>query len=451
MHGYPETHLGIEEPENGQEGGVGASKEEVCSPLELLHHERDDHDDQKVEEPVGAGRDGVGLCASLEGVDLSGVQPGERQPCGTEEGNVGEETESGTLGRSSSTGNQAGKGDDHGGHLTDGTDEQELAATDSLNDEPRSGGKDGVDNHVDTAEQQRHVLRLANGVLEQNGEVVDDGVAATELLHELGQSAENHAAEVLSPAVGEESLDGGALLTGETRGADGVEDDVTLLLGLDAVDLVAADGSNGGLGVLVPLVSEQPSGGLGQPDHGDADNEAKDALEGNGEAPDEVIGAVGGAVVDPVGDQSSEGDNTTLNADEQTTVARLGALGLVGGDSGSVDAVADAGDGAADDELGELVLALDAGALNDDTDNHDPAAEDHGATTTEQITVGEDEHGAQQATNLVDGSDETLHGRVLGRGEVVVEDVAIDDTRHDSLIVTEEQETSGRYRGHRQR
>ncbi len=42
-----------------------------------------------VEEPVRAGRDSIGLGTSLDGVDLSRVQPREREPGCTERSDIG--------------------------------------------------------------------------------------------------------------------------------------------------------------------------------------------------------------------------------------------------------------------------------------------------------------------------------------------------------------------------
>lgn len=55
------------------------------------------HDDSEVPEPVGASRDGVCLGACLEGVDLCRIQPRERQPSCTKEGNVGEKADCSAL------------------------------------------------------------------------------------------------------------------------------------------------------------------------------------------------------------------------------------------------------------------------------------------------------------------------------------------------------------------
>jgi hypothetical protein len=92
-------------------------------------------------EPVGTGRDCVGLSASLERVDLCWVQPGQWQPCRAEERDVGEQTDSGTLCRSGiggidALGQQAGKNDHHGQALTNGAGKEQFAAANVLNQPP---------------------------------------------------------------------------------------------------------------------------------------------------------------------------------------------------------------------------------------------------------------------------------------------------------------------------
>jgi len=173
-----------------------------------MNHDGGDHDDEEVPEPVGDGGGGVSLRAGLERVDLSGVEPREGQPSGTEESDVSEETDGSTLGSRGSTGDESAEGEDHRQALANGSNEEELAATDTLNGEPRGCSEDGVDDHVDTAEEESQVVIGTDGLLEENGEVVDDGVATGELLHHLRRGTENKTSEVLSLAASEESREG---------------------------------------------------------------------------------------------------------------------------------------------------------------------------------------------------------------------------------------------------
>ncbi|KAI6752019.1 hypothetical protein HG531_006715 [Fusarium graminearum] len=302
------------------------------------------------------------------------------------------------------TGNQESHGQEHGKHLSSGTNKQQLATANTLNEEPRRCRKDGVDNHVNATKQKSKVL-IAKDVGAQNREVVDNSVAATDLLHELRASAEKHATEVLCLSTGEQSLDGGALLSSETRSTDGVDNSVALSTGLVTVNLKASDGGDDLFGFFVAVVNDK----------------TENDLEGNGKTPGEVLGTVGAAVVDPVGDEGTKGNDTTFDTNKKTSVGGGGTLSLVGRDSRSVDTVTDTGDCSTNDELSKSRVALHGGDLDDDTENHDPTAQDHSPSTAEQITDPENEHGTEQTSNLVDGSDKALHGAVLCLGEVVME------------------------------
>lgn len=126
--------FGVEEVDDGDEDCVKSTEEEVGAPADLVDENGRDHDDEEVPEPVLDGGGSVGLSAGLERVDFSRVQPGEREPGSAEEGDVEEQTEGGTGGGTSLLGrNKTGEGDDHGNHLAQCADEEELAATKTLN------------------------------------------------------------------------------------------------------------------------------------------------------------------------------------------------------------------------------------------------------------------------------------------------------------------------------
>lgn len=116
--------------------------------------------------PVRYSRNGIRLRSRLQRVDLSRVQPRQRQPRSTEECNVREETDGSSLGGGFSVWNQSSEGNNHGQALADGTNEEELAATHTLDGEPRGRGEDGVNDHVDAAEEEGHVVSDTDGVLE---------------------------------------------------------------------------------------------------------------------------------------------------------------------------------------------------------------------------------------------------------------------------------------------
>jgi hypothetical protein len=128
-------------------------------------------------------------------------------------------------------------------------------------------------------------------------------------------------------------------------------------------------------------------------------------------------------------------------------VAHRSARTLVSGDGRSVDAVADSRNDTSDDELCERVGVGRAGNLDDYSDDHDDSTEDHALATTKQIANGKHEDGTEETADLVDGSDQTLHGRVAPSGcEEVVEGGGGDDTRHDTGAQKSERVSSSRER-----
>ena len=93
-------------------------------------------------------------------------------------------------------------------------------------------------------------------------------------------------------------------------------------------------------------------------------------------------------------------------------------------------------------------MATHAGDLDGDAKDHDDAAQDHGAPPAQEVAHGEDEDGAHEAPDLVDGRHETLERGAARHREVVVERGRGDDAAHDALVVAEEEEARGRDRGH---
>lgn len=206
--------FGVEEPDDGDEDSVPGSKEQVGTPANTVNHHRGDHDDSKVEQPVVAGRNSIGLGSGLEGRKFGGIEPGEREPGGTKDTHVEEEAKDGTLGTLCVTRNETGEDDDHGDALTDRATEEQLATTDLLNEEPGECGENGVTDHVDTTNQKREIVRLVQGVFEQDRQIVDDSVAARQLLEDLRRGANNHAAEVLRATASEQVGEFGFFGTG---------------------------------------------------------------------------------------------------------------------------------------------------------------------------------------------------------------------------------------------
>lgn len=127
--------FGVEYPDDGEEDTVGDSEEQegVCS--NRGSHGGQDLDDQEVEKPVAHGGDGVGLGSNGLRVQFGRIQPRERKPSGTEEGDEEVETEGGTLRRALGAGKKASESDEHGDSLSNGADQEHRSSTTSFNEE----------------------------------------------------------------------------------------------------------------------------------------------------------------------------------------------------------------------------------------------------------------------------------------------------------------------------
>jgi hypothetical protein len=253
-------------------------------------------------------------------------------------------------------------------------------------------------------------------VLEKDGEVVDNCVATRKLLHHLRGSTQKHTAKVLRLSVGENSGELGlATTTGE---ADGLLDDTHLNLDFRVLARETVESGHDSCSFLLAVVSEEPAWRFRELSHHDKDDESEDDLESNGEAPGEIVRAVETTVVDPVRNQRANGDVAALNADDLTAVLRAAALGLVGGDSRGVDTVSDTSDASSNDELrGSTAIRRNRGDLDDDTKDHDRSTEEDGIAASKLVS-----------NDLGECLDECGGG---------------DNTRHDTLVISEEEEIGG--------
>lgn len=96
----------------------------------------------------------------------------------------------------------------------------------------------------------------------------------------------------------------------------------------------------------------------------------------------------------------------------------------------------------ADNELScGAIVGADTANLNDNTENHDEAANEDRLATTELITTGKHEAGTKETSDGVDGGNETFPGLVTTNlGKTVHESRVGDNTGHDTLVIAEEEE-----------
>ena len=103
----------VEEVDEWDEQYVHARKEHISSPPNIINHDRHNHNDHEVGDPVNGRGHRVCAATCADWVDLSRVQPWKWQPSSAEEGNIGEETDScsvgGRLGVWDETGEEIGR------------------------------------------------------------------------------------------------------------------------------------------------------------------------------------------------------------------------------------------------------------------------------------------------------------------------------------------------------
>lgn len=205
-------------------------------------------------------------------------------------------------------------------------------------------------------------------------------------------------------------------------------------------------------GLVVMAFGDEPPGGLGQQESTGRRDQSKDDLEGHGEAPLNRSFNVGEAKVDPVGNERADGNDGTLEADEETSVMGARAFRLPDGDGGRVHAISNAGNDTAHDELAQTPLRAESSDGDNGTNGHDDAASDHQTSAADPVAKNESEDCAEETADLVAGRDGATQdgdvfrvraARAIGdaeNGELLGELGARDDTGHQTLVVAEEGE-----------
>lgn len=157
-------------------------------------------------------------------------------------------------------------------------------------------------------------------------------------------------------------------------------------------------------------------------------------------------------VVNPVAERDAGRNQHTFDHDHLATVMGFRRLGLPGGYSTRVHAVADTCDNSCNDE----VRQLKRGALQNSASSHGYAANEDGSTTSKRVTNEDGQDGSNEASQVVSGDcnalvrgalrsqsvriREILDGRVIfvDSREVPVKRRQVQQTTSDTLIITEE-------------
>lgn len=215
-------------------------------------------------------------------VEFGGVQPGQGKPSGTEEGDEQEETECASLGGVDVLGDETAESDKHGDCLTNGADQEQLAATDLFNEQERGQGESGIDDRQDTTENERQTTLEPDVLLEELGGVVNDGITSSELLEQLGRGTDGNTAEVLVATTLEQvtvaSLDVGL-------SSESVRHLVLFGYGELAVDRGGFESGDDLERLGVTAVLHEPSRRLRKDEYTGNEDEGEKDLERNGESP----------------------------------------------------------------------------------------------------------------------------------------------------------------------
>lgn len=85
-----------------------------------------------------------------------------------------------------------------------------------------------------------------------------------------------------------------------------------------------------------------------------------------------------------------------------------------------------------------------AADLDDNTNDHGDTADEDSPATAKFVAELENEDGTAETTDSIDGDNEALPATVVtSLGEHGEERITLNDTRHDTLVVTEEKEIGG--------
>lgn len=174
------------------------------------------------------------------------------------------------------------------------------------------------------------------------------------------------------------------------------------------------------------VFGDQPTGGLGQTNDLQNQQNGKDSLKGKGKAVLKRRRVRRRTKVGPVRNNNAQNSHRALQRQECATDIRRRTFTLVNRRGGRVHAVAKTRDDTAHEELCDGVGRRE----NSGADDHDGAACDEHGASAKAFADKVDEDRAEDAANVVEARDVALHG---GLGVVEVGSEAVvgaDDARH---------------------
>ena len=370
-----------------QEVGVDESDSAETSPDEedggpqvtliLANHVGGDDGDDGVPEPVGGSGEGNTTRTDGKREDLTDEDPGTRTPGGSEEededgdeGDLGVDGgdvvgAGGTIWESGGVVETLSNTDDGNQELadqhTEGTEEEECAATELLHSV--EGKRSGAD--VDQGEDERDQEGVADGTgrLQEGCGVVEDEVDTSPLLHHLEGSTENGLAEV---GVG---LEEGALEAVHPSGKPATSRDKLALVllvgddlgkfefdqgpevgGIGASWVYTTDLHQGLLGLIGTAALDEVTRGVGKASNTSTQDKTPSELDTDGNAVLATVTTVLNGVVDAGSEKETNGDAELVTGDERTTNLLGANLGHVENDDSRLETDTNTGDGTTSDK-----------------------------------------------------------------------------------------------------
>lgn len=316
---------------------------------------------------------------NLDGVADEETRPGER----VHDSEEPDEEDHGLVGTRSALLVPEGRGDgpeDEGTEHATGGSQESRATAELVDEESHGDGDDEGKAGLTSGETELGGLLAfeTGGVVELRGIVGDDGVSRP-----LGEETEGEEdGKTIAVATGLEEVEVAGVLVVLVLHADGLLDLAELELNervvLVAVGVVLGEDVEG---LLVLLLGDEVTGGLGDPVDEDELDDRGEGLDEGGDTPRPLVVGVLGAERQPGDNQGTDVPEAVVDGGETGTMLRVAQLGEKhrGGDLG--EGVAETEEDTATHEGAHV----GAGTLEDGTDDHDNAADGDGELTTEVI------------------------------------------------------------------
>ena len=302
--------------------------------------------------------------------NLGRIEPRDGKPADAHEELVDEDEDRRCVGRRARPDRDEDRDHDEAKAQTRRAYKQQRPATKPIHEEHGDGRPDQVRALRGAAQDERKTPIDAHVLLDDDGEVVVDHVGARELLEELYRDDKQQTAQILCLAPREElgEAEGPALLLLLETDAD-VEDDA---VDVSVITRLAVEGGHDVASLFEAVVLDEPARCFGEANDLEDEEDGKDGLESQREAPLErgfvEAGAVVGPVVvksvqmrplekkisnSPVSNDDAQDSHSTLQGEQCAADMGRGAFAQIHGCCGRVHAVADTRDDTANYELGD--------------------------------------------------------------------------------------------------